>query len=74
MAKPGNDPQDLQSSVREKLKRFSSELSDDERAYVETRMKQAMTSAAAPAGTRLGSAAALPGRPPVVSQSPALAS
>ena len=40
MAKPGNDPQDPQSSVREKFKRFYSELSDAERAYVEARMKQ----------------------------------
>jgi len=64
MATPGNDPQDLQSSVREKLKRFSSELSNDERAYVETRMKQAMTSAATPAETRLGSAATPASAPP----------
>ena len=44
MAKPGNDPQGLQSSVRdsvrEKLTRFYSELSADERAYVEARLKR----------------------------------
>jgi hypothetical protein len=57
MVEPGKDPQDQQSvanSVREKLNRFYSELSDDERAYVEARMKQAVTSAATPAETRLG--------------------
>lgn len=57
MVKPGNDPQNLQrvaDSVREKLKRFYSELSDDERVYVEARMKQAAASAATPDGTRVG--------------------
>jgi hypothetical protein len=53
MVKPGNDPQDPQGvagSVREKLKRFSSELTDDERVYVEARMKKVASSSAA--GTR----------------------
>jgi hypothetical protein len=57
MVQPGNAPQGSQSvvdSVREKLKRFYDELSDDERAYVEARMKQAVTSAATAAGTAPG--------------------
>lgn len=57
MATPGNDPQDQQKiadSVQEKLKSFYSSLSDDERVYLQARMKQAVTAAATSAGPGLG--------------------
>jgi hypothetical protein len=82
MATPGNNPQNLQNSVREKLKRFDSELSPEERAYVEARIKQAVaeartkqavTSAATPAATRLGMVAPQAAPPGSITvQSPSL--
>jgi hypothetical protein len=57
MAKPGNDPQDQQKiaeSVQEKLNSFYSSLNDDERNYVQTRMKQAVTVGATSSGSGLG--------------------
>ena len=57
MVAPGDDPQGQQSvveSVREKLQRFYGELTDEERAYMDASMRQALTSVAAPTGTGPG--------------------
>ena len=55
MNEPPNDPQmseGIARAIREKFKRFSSELTDEERGYMEARVKEAVSSAATRAGTR----------------------
>ena len=46
------DEQGVARAIREKFKRFSSELTDEERGYMEARVKEAVSSAATRAGTR----------------------
>ena len=49
MSEPRNDPQDPRGvalAIREKFKRFSSELTDEERAYAEARIKEIVRASA----------------------------